>query len=477
MRVPWPRPTFPFRTRRKADLKSLAAGPALVALAVPITLQALLSAAVLLIDVFFVARLGTAAVSAVGWTTALLGLFNVLVNGVGIAVTAFVATAFSSDDPAAPRAAIGQALAAVVALSLLVPLLAWPFYEPFLRAFGAPEETIALGRPYAAWVIFGSPSLTALFIVNCILRGAGRPEIALRALIVACAASIILNPLLIFGLGPVPAFGLAGAGAAAVLGRLAGTLYQATAFFGPERERVATIGFRDLWVRPAAFRRLLSMSAGGTGQSVAMLVSGLFVLRMTAFYGEAAVAGYVIAGRIIGFVILPINGLAVSAMVLAGQHAGWRRRIETVLHLAAATGVAITLTLTLFLVALAGPIARWFAVDAATAAYAELYLILAALFLAPFAVGAILSSAVSGVGRLREVALAYALAYGAVQIPLAIALAFGVGLEAGGVWIATGFAQLAFALVALRLARRHISRRLLRPYAFLRDTGLRRPRR
>ncbi|MFN3388926.1 MAG: MATE family efflux transporter [Allosphingosinicella sp.] len=440
----------------------------------PITLQAVLSAAVLLIDIFFVARLGTAAVSAVGWTAALLGLFNVLVNGVGIAVTALVATALASDDPAAPRAAIGQALAATLLLSLLIPLLAWPCYEPFLRAFGAPTETIALGRPYAAWVIFGSPSLTALFVVNCILRGAGRPEIALRALIVACLASIVLNPVLIFGLGPVPAYGLAGAGAATVLGRLAGTFYQAATFLGPERARLGAVTLRDLWVPPAAFARLLSMSAGGTAQSVVMLLSALFILRFTAFYGEAAVAGYVIASRIVGFAVLPIHGIAASAMVLAGQSTGRRRRTETVVHLATAGSVAITLALTAIAIGLAETIVGWFAAGPEAVLHAERYLAIAAIFFAPYALASVLTHVVNGVGRLRDVAVAYALAYLAVQVPLAFALTGGLGLGAAGVWAAAGLAHLALALLAVPVARRHVSRRLLRPFALLRDLGLRR---
>lgn len=476
MRVWWSSPASALRTDRKVDLKSLGAGQALAKLAVPMTLQAVLSAAVLLIDIFFVARLGTAAVTAVGWVAALLALFIVLVNGVGIAVTTLVATAVASDDPAKARAAVGQALIAALALSLLVPLLAWPCYEPFLRAFGAPEETIVLGRPYAAWIIWGSPSLIGLFVINCLLRGAGKPGIALRALIVACLANIVLNPLLIFGLGSVPGFGLAGAGAAAVLGRLAGLLYQATKLAGPRRDALVAVTLADLRVRPAAFRRLLAMSAGATAQSVIALVSSLFVLRLTAFYGEAAVAGYVIATRVVGFVVLPIHGIAAAVSVLTGQHvpAGRRRRADAVVHLAVQLSLALTLGLTLFFVSFAGNILGWFAADLDATRHAERYLVIMAIFFAPYAVGTILTNAVNGVGRMRDVAVAYAVAYLIVQVPLAFALSLGLGLEATGVWTAAALAQVALVLMSVPLARRHVSRRVLTPAAFLYDTGLRR---
>jgi putative MATE family efflux protein len=440
------------------------------------TLQAVLSAAVLLIDIFFVARLGTAAVTAVGWVAALLALFIVLVNGVGVAVTTLVATAIASDDPAKARSAVGQALVAALALSVVIPLVAWPCYEPFLKAFGAPEETIVLGRPYAAWIIWGSPSLIGLFVINCLLRGAGKPGIALRALVVACLANIVLNPLLIFGLGPVPGFGLAGAGAAAVLGRLAGLLYQATKLAGPRRDAVVAVTFADLWVRPAAFHRLLAMSAGATVQSVIALLSSLFVLRLTAFYGEAAVAGYVIATRVVGFVVLPIHGIAAAVSVLTGQHvpAGRRRRADAVVHLAVQASLALTLVLTLLFLCFAGQIMDWFAADAEATCHAVRYLVIMALFFAPYAVGTILTNAVNGVGRMHDVARAYAIAYLIFQVPLAFTLALGLGLEATGVWTAAALAQVGLVLTSVPLARRHVSRRLLTPVAYLKDTGLRR---
>lgn len=479
MRVWWSSLVSALRTDQKTDLKSLRAGQALVRLAVPMTLQAVLSAAVLLIDIFFVARLGTAAVTAVGWVAALLALFIVLVNGVGVAVTTLVATAVASDDPAKTRDAVGQGLVAALVLSLSIPLLAWPCYEPFLRAFGAPAETVALGRPYAAWIIWGSPSLIGLFVINCLLRGAGKPGIALRALMVACLANIVLNPLLIFGVGSVPGFGLAGAGAAAVLGRLAGVLYQVTKIAGPRRDSLVAVTFADLWVRPAAFRQLLTMSVGATAQSVIALVSSLFVLRLTAIYGEAAVAGYVIATRVVAFIVLPIHGIAAAVSVLTGQHvpAGRRRRADAVVHLAAQVSLALTLGLTFLFLSFAEQVIGWFAVDYAAARYAERYLVIMAIFFAPYAVGTILTNAVNGVGRMSEVASAYAFAYLIVQVPLALVLSLGLGLDAAGVWIAAAFAQVALVLTSVPLARRHVSRRVLTPTAFLNDTGLRRSQR
>lgn len=474
MRTWWWKATSALRTDRKTELKSLPARQALVALAVPITLQAVLSAAVLLIDVFFVARLGTAAVAVVGLIAALLAMFHVLVNGVGIAVTAMVATAFASDEPENRRAAVGQALVATIALSFLIPVLAWPSYGPFMTAFGATQETVVLGRTYAAWVIFGSPSLIGLFVINCIMRGAGRPEIALRALIVTAVATVVLNPLLIFGWGPLPAFGLAGAGAATVLGRLAGGIYQATKLFGPQRDHMVTVTRADLRVRPAALRRLVDMSAGGTAQSAIMLIGTLFVLRMTAFYGEAAVAGYVIATRVVGFVVLPVHGISAAVLVLVGQHVlgggRGRRRTEAVVHLGTGFALTLALALAVVVVVFAAEILGWFAAEPAATRHAERYLVIAAIFFAPQAIGSILTSAVNGASRMRSVAAAYAIAYLVCQMPLAWGLSRGLGLGESGVWIAAGLAQVALASVSLPLARRYVSRRLLAPAAFLRDT-------
>jgi Na+-driven multidrug efflux pump len=182
---------------------------------------------------------------------------------------------------------------------------------------------------------------------------------------------------------------------------------------------------------------------------------------------------------VVGFVVLPIHGIAAAVSVLAGQHvpAGRRRRADAVVHLAIRAGLALTLSLTLVFISFAGAILGGFAADAETTRHAERYLLIMAIFFAPYALGSILTSAVNGVGAMRDVAAAYALAYLIVQIPVAFALSRGLGMAETGVWTAVGIAQIALALTSVPLARRYVSRRVLTPTAFLRDTARRRSRR
>jgi len=450
---------------RRRNISELPAGEALAVLAVPMTLQAALSAAVLLVDIFFVSRLGTDAVSAVGWIGGLLTCLAVIVNGVGMAATTYIANSQASRDPAQRAAALARVIVTMVLLSAFIPAAGWIAYEPFLRAFGAPESVIAFGRPYAAWTVLGYPSVLALFVFNCVLRGAGRPGLALNAMVIACLLNALLNPILIFGLGPVPAFGLAGAGAASVLGRAGGVIYQIRQLARASEDVLPRLSLADFRMSPRDLLRLLSMSAGGILQSVVTLAGSLFVLRYVASFGPAAVAGYIVSARLLAFIALPVNGLSTAAAVLVGQHvpAGRRRIAVRAVHLALAAASVISIIVAAGLLGFPALFVGLFDLEPQAAGVAAVYLRISAVFLLAMSGGAVLVHVLNGIGRLRQAAVIHAVALVAVQLPLTFLLANGFGLGPAGIFLALGFGQMATLVISLVAVRRSLSRRVLHP--------------
>lgn len=142
----------------------------------------------------------------------------------------------------------------------------------------------------------------------------------MRVLVVANALNIVLDPILIFGLGPIPAMGVEGAAIATNLGRGTGVLMQLWILFrGGRHIRVAAA---QIAVRGAVMLNIVRTSLGGTGQMIVATTSWIFLMRILAAIGSEAVAGATITMRIMMFTLMPAWGMSNAAATLVGQNLG-----------------------------------------------------------------------------------------------------------------------------------------------------------
>src|SRR5690606_16015075 len=162
--------------------------------------------------------LGPAAIAAVGLTEAVLTLLYAVAVGLSFGVTALVARRIGERDPEAAATTAGQTVWVGLATSVVVGGLGIAFAPDLLAAMGADSAVVASGAGYMAWMLGGSATILLLFLVTAIFRGAGNAAIALRVLVVANAINIVLDPCLIFGLGPFPELGVTGAAIATNVG-------------------------------------------------------------------------------------------------------------------------------------------------------------------------------------------------------------------------------------------------------------------
>ncbi|MEE8411180.1 MAG: MATE family efflux transporter, partial [Acidobacteriota bacterium] len=153
-----------------------------------------------------------------------------------------------------------------------------------------------------------------------IFRGAGDPALAMRALWLANIINMILDPILIFGWGPIPAFGLEGAAIATTVGRGLGVIYQLWVLTSGRSKIRIDPG--NLGVDPAVMRRLVRISAFGILQFLISTASFLFLAKIMSKFGDAALAGHTLAVRLITFVLLPVWGVGNAAATLVGQNLG-----------------------------------------------------------------------------------------------------------------------------------------------------------
>jgi len=450
---------------RWSDLRSALAGEerdwtrvapkrAVFLLAVPMMLEMVLESVFGVVDVFFVARLGPAAVATVGLTEAVVTLLFAVALGLATATTALVARRIGEGkrDEAAVVAvqalALGLGLAAVFGAGGLLGarhVLAW---------LGATPEVLTVGTAYTRILLGGCGSVFLLFLGNAIFRGAGDPAVAVRVLWTANLINLVLDPCLIFGLGPFPELGVTGAAVATVTGWTIGVLLLLRLLAtGKSRIRISLPFLR---LRTDVAARLLRVSWGGILQYLAETGAWVALVRVLALFGDTALAGYTVAIRIVAFTFLPSWGLSNAAATLVGQHLGAAQpaEAERSVWLTARYNLAFLGSVGLAFLAVPTLLLRPFIQNPEVLAVGVEGLRWIGLCYGFFAVGLVAIQAFNGAGDTATPMRLKVLCYWVFQIPLAWALAVVAGLGPRGVFIAIACAEILLAVSGVVLFRR-----------------------
>ena len=299
----------------KIDLKR-----AIFLLAVPMILELIMESTFAVVDIYFVAKLGASAVATVGLTETYLYLLYSLAMGLAMAVTAIVARRIGEKNKEAAGAAAIQSI--FLALLCAIPFMVAGifFAKDLLRMMGADAWSIEHGYRYTQWMLGGNFVIVLLFVINAIFRGAGDAAIAMRVLWIGNGINIILDPILIFGWGPIPAMGIEGAAIATFIGRGTGVVIQLwTLFKGGHHIQVKSA---QIYWHGATIINIIKTSLGGIGQMIVAMTSWIFLMRILSDVSSEAVAGATIALRVMMFTMMPAWGMSNAAATLVGQNLG-----------------------------------------------------------------------------------------------------------------------------------------------------------
>jgi putative MATE family efflux protein len=426
---------------------------AVLLLAVPMILEMAMESVFGVLDVYWVGKLGANAVATVGLTEAIVVLVFAVAIGLSMSTTAMVARRIGEKDPEAAAATAVQSIGLGVLVALPTGLVGILYAPELLRLLGAPADVAAEGWRYTAWIIGGNVTIMLLFLINAIFRGAGDASLAMRSLWLANAVNLVLDPCLIFGLGPFPAMGIEGAAIGTTVGRGVGVLYQLRALAKGPR---ITVSRRHLRLQWDVMWRLLRVSFGGILQFLIATASWLGLVRLMTPFGAAALAGYTIAIRIIVVAILPSWGLCNAAATLVGQNLGARKpdRAERAVWLTGFYNMAFLGLVTVVFVFFAEGLVAFFSPDPAVQALAAECLRIISYGYVVYAWGMVMVQAFNGAGDTTTPTWINLCCYWLFQIPLAYVLARSAGYGVHGVFWAIPIAEVMVAAAGVVFFRR-----------------------
>ncbi|MFH1347706.1 MAG: MATE family efflux transporter [Candidatus Margulisiibacteriota bacterium] len=435
--------------QKERDLTTGSITKAIFILAIPMILSNLLQAAFNLVDMIWVGRLGASALAAVAMSGQIIMIVMFVMIGIGVGTTAKVARAIGEKDrPKADNIAM-QSLIMGFFGSVIFAVIGYYLSPWLLSVLGAQPDVVALGTGYLRITFFGVIVMFYGFLISAILQGAGDAATPMAILVLATLINIVLDPIMIFGLGFFPKLGVNGAAWATVISRTIGSVIALEVLLkGRSRIHVRLEYFKIDW---KAIASILMIGFPASIQMTLRGAVGIVLISVVASFGTFAVAAYGVGIELFMIAMMPGFALGMAAGTLVGQNLGARQPERAALSAWTAVGYyAIFMFLMGVILVLFAPyLMMLFNAEPEVIRIGTNYLRIAALgtiFIAP---ALILGRAMSGAGDTISPLVMTFITLWVIQIPVAIFLTKNPAFGLNGVWYAFLIAYISQAVLAI----------------------------
>jgi len=408
----------------------------IVKLAWPVAAEMLMHTLTQIIDMMMVARLGAAALAAVGLSFRPMFFVLSIFLGVGAGTTALVARAMGRKEPEEANSVAHQSVMATIVLASLLAAGFWRLAPSIQGFMGAEPEVLLLGTSYMRALAWGMVFMYTGNVATAALRGAGDTHTSMKVNLIANVLNVLLNYSLIFGHFGLPALGVLGAGIATSLARAFGGAVIVGLILA--RRLVITPPRRLLRFEPDIFARVVRIGVPATLERMLLSLGMVFHLRMVASEGTIAVAAATLAQNIEELSHMPSIGISVAAATLVGQFLGHgrsdaaeasgRESVRLALTFMSSMGLLFVLFPTVWL--------RLYAPDPSLLPLATVLLRWTGAAQPFMAIAFVLAGALRGAGDTSSVMKATGVSMWGVRLGLTYVLLSRMGLGAPAAWAA-----------------------------------------
>ncbi len=431
------------------DYTSLKLGTAIFLLAVPMVLEMIMESVFAIVDIFFVSRLGSDAIAAVGLTESMMTLVYAIAVGFSAGTTALISRRIGEKNPGAAAKAAGQSMIAGLAVSIVMAIPGIFYSYELLILMGAGESLARQNHGFTQIMFAGNAVIMMLFIINAAFRSAGDAALSMRVLLIANGINLVLDPLFIFGLGPIPAFGIEGAAIATTTGRGIAVAFQLYVLFrGRMRIKLKLVHLIPDFRLMAS---VIKLSIGGILQNLIATASWIVMVRIISVFGSTAVAGYTIGIRIIIFSLLPSWGVSNAAATLVGQNLGAGRpeRAQRAAWITGFVNMSLLGLISILFISFPGFFIRMFIQDEEVIMAGITCLQIVSSGFLFYAFGMVMTQSLNGAGDTYTPTLLNFICFWLIEIPLAYYLALRAGFDTNGVYYAIVIAESTLTLLGI----------------------------
>lgn len=404
----------------------------ILALAIPATIENILQTSVGFIDALMISKIGLVAVTAVGIANTVLNVYLALFIALGVGASALIAQKIGAKRPDEAQTVTNQAVVLTVVVSLLLGIISIIFGESLLRVMGASEAVLQESLRFFTVVGGGALFMGLMTIFGSILRATGDTKSPMKISVVVNIGNIVIDYILIFGLGPIPALGVLGTAIGTVLSRVLGCwlLYLKVQ---QSQSPVDPMTFFNA----GNYRPLVNLSIPATLERLVMRLGQVLYFGLIVSISAKTFAAHSIAGNIESFTYMPAYGLATAATTLVGNAVGARdnQLAKRYGYSAAKYGVIFMSLLGVVLFFGAPFFAGLFTSDQEALRQIVIALRIDAFAQPGLAISLITTGALQGMGDTKSPLYSTSFGMWGIRVVGVIVLAKSLGLGIAGIWL------------------------------------------
>ena len=384
---------------QKARLTHGPVGGHLVDMALPMLLGITTLMGQSFIDAWFLGRVGDRALAAFSFGFPILMIVTSVAIGLGAGTSSVVARAIGAEDHSRAKRLVTDSLILSFLITASVCVIGILTIEPLFRLLGAPDDMIPMIRSFMIILYSGVPFVVVGMVGMSSMRATGDTRLPSKLMIAGAILNVVLDPILIFGFGPVPAMGLNGAATAALLAR--GTIFIGTLYLLLHKLDMVTFKKPEFPELRKSWLDILHVGLPAAGTNAVVPVGLAVITAMIARYGPEAVAGFGVASRIESLVLVLYYALSAVIGPFVGQNlsAGKEDRIQLSLRLCARFCISSGLVVAVMLALLSGFLPTLFSDSEAVVSVTRLFLLIAPISYGAYGIVMVVNAAFNGLGN------------------------------------------------------------------------------
>lgn len=406
----------------------------LLKLALPLMVGQLIQTFYNLVDALWVGRLGSEAVAAVSISFPIMFLMISVAAGLTIAGTALIAQNKGAGNDEEVDRILGQLFSFVGTLAVVLALIGFIFSKEFITLMGAEPQIIGDATGYLRIIFVGIPFMFIFFIFSAALRGIGDTFTPMIMTLFSVGLNVILDPVLIFGVGPFPEMGVQGAALATIIARALAALYGLSMLISGRKN----LHLKLKYLKPnfEIIMKIVKIGIPSSLQQSMLSIAQILMTSLVAGFGTATLAAYGIGNRIIGVASMLVMGISTATTTMIGQNigAGEKDRSEKIAKVSVALTFGLLTALGILIFVTPNQLIGLFNKEAEVLLHGSSYLRITALFLGAMGIRMVINGVFRGAGKTITTMIISITAFCVLRIPIAYILSNTFNWNQTGIW-------------------------------------------